>query len=74
MQGFLKTHVAASSSRSYCWEGLCISCSAVLLQLRARFLVTHVTQPIQSSVIFVMVTSDEGGFGFLCTLIPGPVF
>lgn len=50
-------------------KGLCI-----LLQLRARFLVTRVTQPIQSSVIFVMVTSDEGRFGFLCTLIPVLVF
>lgn len=60
-------------------KGLFISCSTVLLQLRARFLVTRVTQPIQSSVIFVMVTSDEGGLGFsahssLCLCFKAVVF
>lgn len=49
---------------------VCVSCSAVILQICASFLVAHMTQPIKSSVIFVMVRPDEG-VGFLCTLITG---
>lgn len=35
-----------------------------MLQIGARFLLGHMTQPIKSSVIFVMVRPDEGGLGF----------
>lgn len=39
-------------------------CSAVMLHTCARLLLALVTQPIRSSVIFVMVRPDEGGLGF----------